>query len=58
MKSYTMIDEVFDFAVAEELLLDLNPEITKEQIDFVWSLCEGNPWNAPTLYKLLTLKGK
>lgn len=43
--------------IARELLLEKNPVITDEEIDKVWVMCKGNPWDAPILYALLQLGG-
>jgi hypothetical protein len=41
------------------LIRDSDPdfELTSEHIDFIWSKCGGNPWNASIMHNLLKLKG-
>ena len=41
--------------IAKELLIELKPDISEEKIKEIYALCDGNPWNAPILYKMLEL---
>lgn len=45
--------EVFNLAIVEELIREINPDATDDTIAKVWQTCHGNPWNAAIMYKLL-----
>ena len=47
--------DAFNEAIAWELMVKINPDLTQEKFDEVWPKCNGNPWNAPILYKMLEL---
>jgi len=49
------LNEIFKQEIARELMLEINPELSQEKFEEVWSKCNGNPWNADILYKLLEL---
>ena len=40
-------------SIAEELLRELDPNITQDKVQEIWNLCKGNPWNAPVIFNLL-----
>jgi hypothetical protein len=52
------LENIFNLEVARELLLEENPTITDEEVNNIWIMCENNPWNAPILYKMITLAKK
>ncbi len=39
--------------IARELLLEINPEISDEEFNKVWEICDGNPWDAEIIYKMV-----
>ena len=49
--------EIFNLAIVEELLREIDSSITEDDIQKIWKLCDGNPWNAAILYKMLTMMG-
>ena len=48
-------EEQFKYNIARELLFQEDPDITEETIEKIWSHCNGNPWDAPVLFKLIKL---
>ena len=54
--SENTMDDILNLEIARELLLQENPLISDEEVDKIWESCDGNPWNAPILYKLINLK--
>ena len=50
------LTEIFNQEIARELMLEHNPNLTQEKFEEVWAKCQGNPWNAGILYKMLELK--
>ena len=48
------IEDVFNESIARELLLEVNPLIT-EEIQLIYSKCDGNPYNAVPLYKIIQI---
>jgi hypothetical protein len=48
-------DETVDIIIMEGILRDLDPNLTREEIDRIWLMCQGNPWNAEPLYNILKL---
>lgn len=44
-----------DHAIVEELLREIDLDVTEEEIQEIWDLCKNNPWNAPILYKIKLL---
>lgn len=51
----TSSGKAFNVAIAEELIREIDPDATPESIAKVWQACNGNPWNAPFLYKVLRI---
>lgn len=49
------LDDVFNLEIARELLVDIDPNITDEDLSKLYSKCNGNPWNAPILYSMLKI---
>jgi len=47
------LNEILNQEIARELMLEHNPDLTQEKFEEVWALCQGNPFNAGILYKLL-----
>lgn len=47
------IQEIFNYEIARELLIEVAPNINEEQIKKIWSACGGNPWNAVPIYSIL-----
>ena len=47
----------FKISIIEEMLKEINPTISKEEIQEIWLMCDCNPWDA-VLYRLLKLKEK
>lgn len=45
--------DVLNKEITRELLLEINPDISSQEVDEMWALCAGNPYNAPILYRLL-----
>lgn len=45
------IGEIFMEEIARELMLEINPNLTQEKFEQVWSLCDSNPWNAGIIYR-------
>lgn len=52
------INDILNQEIARELMLEHNPNLTQQKFEEVWSLCQGNPWNAGILYKMLELKNE
>lgn len=48
------IAEIFMEEIARELILEINPNLTQEIFEKVWSLCDNNPWNAASIYKIIS----
>jgi hypothetical protein len=48
----------FKISIIEEMLKEITPTISKEEIQEIWLRCDRNPWNAGVLYTLLKLKEK
>ena len=48
-------DDIMNQEIARELMLEINPDLSQQQFERVWSLCNGNPWNAGVLYQILEL---
>lgn len=49
----SILEESFNLAIAEELMREVNPNVTEDDIKCVWSNCGGNPWNAGILYTMI-----
>ena len=49
------LNETFNIEIVRELLVEIKPDITSEQVNNIWKECEGNPWNAFVLYHLMEL---
>lgn len=45
-----------DYAIVEELLREIDLDVTEEEIQEIWDLCKNNPWNAPAIYHILKAK--
>lgn len=52
------LQEAFNFALAEELIRELDPNVSTERIEQIYAMCKDNPWNAAILHKLLDLKSE
>lgn len=52
------MNDIINQEIARELMLEINPNLTEEKFQYVYSLCKGNPWNAGILYKMLELKNE
>lgn len=50
------LENVFNLEVARELLREINESISDETVNEIWTLCNGNPWDAPILYKIIEIK--
>jgi hypothetical protein len=48
-----ILKEAFNMSIAEELMLDVNPNVTADEVARVWAQCKGNPWNAGILYSIM-----
>lgn len=53
MTDNNTIMDSFNFEIVRELLLEIDDEITTEEIHKIYDLCQGNPWNAGILYQIL-----
>lgn len=47
--------EFFQKEIARELLIEINPTITDQEVDEIWDMCKGNPFNAQLLFHLTKL---
>lgn len=45
------LNEIFNQEIVSETLLEINPDTDDSLVEKIWSLCDGNPWNAVILYK-------
>lgn len=52
------LQEAFNFAIAEELIRELDPNVSTERVEQIYVMCKGNPWDAAILHKLLDLKSE
>lgn len=50
--------DMLNRAIAEEQLKEFDPQITEAQIEKVWAMCKGNPWDAAPLYQIIRLAGE
>lgn len=50
-----VLGHILNFEIALELLKEQNPNITDEEAEEIYAKCNGNPYNAPTLYQLIKL---
>ena len=48
-----IVEDQFNISIVEELLREIDLDVTEEEIHEVWKLCKNNPWNAPFLYQIL-----
>lgn len=53
MDTNDTLQETFNLAIVEELMRKVNPNVTEDDINSVWSNCGGNPWNAGILYTMI-----
>ena len=53
-----IINEEFSRAIAEESLIEYDPNITQDQMNDIWNICKGNPWNAVPLYMIMKIKNE
>lgn len=51
------LEETFNKEIARELMLEVNPSVTDADVEFVYSACRPNPWDAGVLYSLLLKSG-
>lgn len=49
---YDMV-EALNISIVEELLNEINPNVTDDVVQKIWNICEGNPWNAAPLYLMM-----
>lgn len=47
------LQEIFNNEIARELMTEANPDVNDADIEYIYSNCEGNPWNAVILYFLI-----
>ena len=52
------LEDIFNQEIVRESLREINPEVDDALVEKIWTLCEGNPWNAVPLYKILKTVGK
>ena len=52
------LEEIFNQEIVRESLREINPDVDDALVEKIWPLCEGNPWNAVPLYKILKTVGK
>lgn len=50
-----VVDVEFNLTIVEDTLRKIEPNISDDQIQKIWSQCNGNPHNASIIYKLNTL---
>jgi len=50
------VAEVLNREIVRELMMEVNPVCTADEVDFIWKRCQGNPWNAKILYSLINNK--
>lgn len=50
------VPDIINLEIARELLLELNPKMSDEEISKIYSMCQGNPWNAPVLYSIIKVR--
>lgn len=48
-----LLTEIFNEEIVRELLTEQFPDISDDRIKYVWSCCDGNPWNALVMNGLL-----
>lgn len=46
---------ILNFEIAKELLCEQNPNIGDDEVREIYEKCNGNPYNAPILFKILQL---
>lgn len=49
------LEQQFNRAIATELLQKRKPDITDAEIDRLFTLCKGNPWDVAVVYDLLEI---
>jgi hypothetical protein len=49
------VADTFNECIAQELILQVNPNATEAEITETWHKCRDNPWDAGILYALLQL---
>lgn len=49
------LNDILNFEIARETLLEYNPSICEDEIADIWAKCDGNPWNAVPLYRILAI---
>lgn len=52
------LNNIVNFEIAREALLEYNPAICEDEIVDIWYKCSGNPWNAVPLYRILAIAAK
>jgi len=50
------LGRVFNLNICKELLMEINPNISDEEVNEIFDKCNGNPWDAKILYELKGLK--
>lgn len=53
-----LMEETFKREIIRETLLEINPDTDDALVEKMWLLCDGNPWNAVPLYRMLKAYGK
>lgn len=50
------LEDTLNIEIVRELLREQNVDSSDEHVAYVWSKCDGNPWNAFIMHKLLAMK--
>ena len=51
-------DDILNEEIVRATLTEVNPETDDKLVEYIWSICDGNPWDAVPLYKILKTMGK
>ena len=55
-----VVDELcytLNFEIARELLFEQKPNISEDEVKEIYEKCNGNPYDAPIMFKLLQIVG-
>ena len=52
------LEDIFNQEIVRESLREVTDAVDDALVEKIWTLCEGNPWNAVPLYKILKTVGK
>ena len=52
-----VLEDTFNLEIARELILAEDSNADNDTVERIWSMCNGNPWNAPVLYNILKVSG-